>query len=113
MMALDAAVEGARAEEKGNAWFFSRPSSYVDISPLLARVDGPLVRLPVRPSSTQWSTSTEVVSPLLVSPAIKDALLWTVVFVVIAVTIAAGVRVVAWITEGTAATPRCGRRRSL
>jgi hypothetical protein len=36
MMALDSAVEGARAEEKGNAWFFSRPSSYVDISPLLA-----------------------------------------------------------------------------
>lgn len=34
------------------------------------------------------------------TPGIRDALLWTVVFVVIAVTIAAGVRVVAWITEG-------------
>jgi hypothetical protein len=36
MMVLDAAVEGARADQKGEVWFFSRPSSYVDISPLCA-----------------------------------------------------------------------------
>lgn len=36
MLALEVAVEGAHADEKGEAWFFSRPSSYVDISPLLA-----------------------------------------------------------------------------
>jgi len=36
-----------------------------------------------------------------VSAAIKEALLWAVVFVVIAVVIAAGIRIVAWVTEGT------------
>ena len=34
------------------------------------------------------------------SAGLKEALWWTVVFVVIAVVIAAGVRIVAWITEG-------------
>jgi hypothetical protein len=33
--------------------------------------------------------------------ALKEALLWAVVFVVIAVVIAAGIRIVAWVTEGT------------
>ena len=36
MIALDTAAEGANAAEKGDLWFFSRPSSYVDLSPLLA-----------------------------------------------------------------------------
>ena len=35
------------------------------------------------------------------SAQIKEALLWTVVFIVIAIVIAAGVRVVDWITEDT------------
>ena len=35
------------------------------------------------------------------TPGLKEALWWTVVFVVIAVVIAAGVRIVAWVTEGT------------
>ena len=34
------------------------------------------------------------------SPGLKEAMWWTVVFVVIAVVIAAGVRIVAWVTEG-------------
>ena len=38
-----------------------------------------------------------------VSTGLKEALWWTVVFVVIAVVIAAGVRLVAWITEGETA----------
>lgn len=33
---LDTAVEGAHADSKGDTWFFSRPNSYVDLSPLLA-----------------------------------------------------------------------------
>lgn len=36
MIPLDQAAEAARAEEKGAAWFFSRATSYVDLSPLLA-----------------------------------------------------------------------------
>lgn len=36
MIALEAAVESARASEKGGSWFFDRASSYVDLSPLLA-----------------------------------------------------------------------------
>jgi hypothetical protein len=35
------------------------------------------------------------------SESLKEALWWTVVFIVIAVTIAAGVRIVDWLTEGT------------
>jgi hypothetical protein len=35
------------------------------------------------------------------SQGLREALWWTVVFVVIAVVIAAGIRIVAWITEGT------------
>lgn len=34
------------------------------------------------------------------SSGLKEALWWTVVFVVIAVVVAAGIRIVAWITEG-------------
>lgn len=33
---LETAVEGAHAGERGDLWFFSRPNSFVDISPLLA-----------------------------------------------------------------------------
>ena len=35
------------------------------------------------------------------SAQIKEALLWTAVFIVIAITIAAGVRIVDWITQDT------------
>jgi hypothetical protein len=35
------------------------------------------------------------------SETLKEALWWTLVFVVIAVVIAAGVRIVNWITDGT------------
>ncbi len=34
------------------------------------------------------------------SAGLKEALWWSLVFVVIAVVIAAGVRIVAWVTEG-------------
>jgi len=34
------------------------------------------------------------------SEGLKEALWWTVIFVVIAVVIAAGIRIVAWITQG-------------
>jgi hypothetical protein len=36
-----------------------------------------------------------------VNQALKETLQWAAVFVVIAIVIAAGIRIVAWITEGT------------
>ena len=38
------------------------------------------------------------------SEGLKEALWWTVVFVVIAVVIAAGIRIVAWVTQGSDST---------